>query len=140
MGGNNTIGKLLTPQNPTRDPYSQSGAYKFTCPDCNKAYVGQTGRRFSIRYKEHKTAFRNSNQNNSFAKNLNNSAHSFGPMVDIMHILQHHKKGPYLNTIERFHIRTESLTNNHLNDDHTIFPNPIFDILSRSNQPSTFFP
>jgi hypothetical protein len=75
---NNTIGKLLNPKNPTRDPYSQSGAYKLTCPDCNRAYVGQTGRQFSIRYKEHKTAFRNNNQNNSFAKHLNDSAHSFG--------------------------------------------------------------
>jgi hypothetical protein len=53
-------------------------AYKLTCPDCNRAYVGQTGRQFSIRYKEHKTAFRNNNQNNSFAKHLNDSAHSFG--------------------------------------------------------------
>jgi len=43
-----TIGNLLTHKNPTRDIYSQSGAYKLSCPDCNKTYVGQTGRRFSM--------------------------------------------------------------------------------------------
>jgi hypothetical protein len=102
--------------------------------------VGQTAKRFSIRYKEHKIAFRNNNHNYSFAKHLNDSAHSFGPMNDIMQIIQCHKKGPHLNTIERFHIHTESLTNNHLNDDHTIFPNPIFDILSRTDRPLTFLP
>jgi hypothetical protein len=54
-------------------------------------------------------------------------------MEVIMHILQHHNKGPHLNTIEKFHIHMESLTNNHLNDDRAIFPNPIFDVLSRPN-------
>jgi hypothetical protein len=131
----NTIGNLLTPQNPTRDPYSLSGAYELTCPDCNKAYVGQTGRRFSTRYKEHKTAFRNNNHNYRFAKHLNDSAHSFGLMNEIMQIIHSHKKGPHLNTIERFHIHIESIAYNHLNDDHTIFPNPIFDILSRTDWP-----
>ena len=39
----NTIGNLLTHENPTRDIYSQSGAYKLSCSNCNKAYIGQTG-------------------------------------------------------------------------------------------------
>jgi len=46
-----------------------------------------------------------------------------------------YRKGPHLNKIERFHIHAESIDNNHLNDDHTIFPNAIFDILLRSNRP-----
>ena len=50
-------------------------------------------------------------------------------MNEIMQVLQRHKKGPHLNTIERFHVRAESITNNHLNDNHTIFPNAIFDVL-----------
>ena len=80
----NTTENLLTHQNPPSDIYSQSGAYKLSCPDCNKAYVGQTGRRFSTRYKEHKTAFRNNNQTYSFAKHLNEEGHSLGPMNEIM--------------------------------------------------------
>jgi hypothetical protein len=131
----NTTGNLLTPQNPNPDIYTLSGAYKLTCPDCNKAYVGQTGRKFSARYKENKTAFRNNNHSYSFARHLNDTAHPFGPMKDVMQILQCHKKGPHLNTIERFHIHTESKVNNHLNDDHTIFPNAIFDALLKNHQP-----
>jgi hypothetical protein len=84
-----------------------------------------------MRYKEHKTAFQNNNLNYSFAIHLNDAAHSFGPMQ----ILHCHKKGPHLNTIERFHIYTESIANNYLNDEHTVFPNTIFDILSRTNHP-----
>jgi hypothetical protein len=131
----NTIGKLLTHKNPTQDLYSLLGAYKFICPDSNKAYVRQTGRRFPTRYKEYKTAFHNNNQTYSFTKHLNDAAHSFGPMNEIMQILHCHTKGPHLNTIERFHIHTESIANNQLNDYHTIFPNAIFDILSRTNRP-----
>jgi hypothetical protein len=50
-------------------------------------------------------------------------------------ILHCHKKGPHLNTIDRFHIHIELLANNQLNEDHAIFPNAIFDILSRTNYP-----
>jgi len=56
-------------------------------------------------------------------------------MNEIMQVLHHHKKGPHLNSIERFHIHAESITNNHLNDDQTIFPNAIFDVLLKTNRP-----
>jgi hypothetical protein len=39
----NTIEKLLTCRTQNQDTYKQSGAYKLTCPDCNKAYIGHTG-------------------------------------------------------------------------------------------------
>jgi hypothetical protein len=39
----NTIQRLLMPQHEPPDKYARSGAYKLVCPDCNKAYVGQTG-------------------------------------------------------------------------------------------------
>ena len=35
----NTIGNLLRLKNSTQDIYTLSGAYKLTCPNCNKAYV-----------------------------------------------------------------------------------------------------
>jgi len=56
-------------------------------------------------------------------------------MNEIMQVLHHHKKGPHLDTIERFHIHTESITNNHLNDDQIIFPNAIFDVLLKTHRP-----
>jgi hypothetical protein len=54
----NTIGTLLSHKNPNPDKFSLSGVYKLSCPDCNKAYVGQTGRRFATRFKGNEKAFR----------------------------------------------------------------------------------
>jgi hypothetical protein len=39
-----------------------------------------------------------------------------------MQILEYYKKGAHLNTLERFRIRIEHKANNHLNDEHRIFP------------------
>jgi hypothetical protein len=111
-----------------------SGIYKLICPDCHKTYVGQTGRQFLTRYKEHKAAFLNSSNTSSFAKHLSEEAHSFGPIND-MHIVHCHRKGPHLNTTERVHIHTEFAINNHLNDPQTMFLNAIFDTLLKSNRP-----
>jgi hypothetical protein len=51
---NNTIGRLLTPHKPPQGKFSLSGIYKLTCPECRKAYIGQTGRSFNVRYNKHK--------------------------------------------------------------------------------------
>jgi len=88
----NTIGKLLSHKNPNPNKFSLLGVYELTCPDCNKAYVGQTGRHFATRFKEHEKAFQNNSHTSSFAKHLNEEAHSFGPMNSIMQILHCHKK------------------------------------------------
>jgi hypothetical protein len=47
-----------------------SGIYKHMCPDFGKAYVGQTGRSFTERFKEHFLSFRNNNSTSEFAQNL----------------------------------------------------------------------
>ena len=117
--------------------FSSSGVYKLTCPDCHKAYVGQTGRQFYTRYKEHKSAFYHSSCTSNFAQHLHDNAHSFGPLDNIMQVLHQHKKGIHLNTIERFHIHIEHTAGNHLNDDHTIFPNRIFDTLIKPGTSSS---
>jgi hypothetical protein len=44
MRTNNTLHKLLMLKPQSLDKYSRSTAYKLTCPDCNNAYIGQTGR------------------------------------------------------------------------------------------------
>ena len=52
-----------------------------------------------------------------------------------MQILQRQNKGAYLNTIERYYIYAEFTKNNHLNDEHTISPNKIFETLLMPDQP-----
>ena len=112
--------------------HGKQGAYKLACPDCNKAYVGQTSRRFSIRYNKHRRAFHNNSQSSSFAQHF---THSFGLINNIMQILHHQKKGTHLNTIERFYIHKEHAACNHLIDEQSIFPNKIFDTLIKPIQP-----
>ena len=127
---NNTLDHLLRHKTPPPDKFTSSGVYKLTCPDCDKAYVGQTGRSFSKRYDEHRRAFHNNNSHNSnFARHLLENSHSFGPISNIMQVLHHQDKGAHLNTMENFYIHVEHATGKHLNDDHTIFPNRIFDTL-----------
>jgi len=46
-----------------------------------------------------------------------------------MNILQFHKKGSHLNTLERFHIHKDAASHSHLNDEHTMTPNRIFDTI-----------
>ena len=41
----------------------------------------------------------------------------------------------HLNTIERYYIYAEFTKNNHLNDEHNISPNKIFDALLEPHQP-----
>jgi len=130
-----TLANLLTQKDWGHDKYSLSAVYKLTCPDCHKAYVGQTGRQFSSRSKEHKTAWRNHSTTSNFAQHLIEEAHAFGPMNQIMEIVHYHKKGAHLNTLEKFHIHIESVKNNHLNDPQTIHPNAIFDALIKTDRP-----
>jgi hypothetical protein len=130
----NTVLKLLTPHYQTPDIYTQSGAYRLTCPDCNKGYIGQTRRNFTERYKEHKYAFRSNYHTSNYAKHVAEHAHSFGPFQDTMQILQLQSKGIHLNTIERFYTYSEFKKQTHLSDEHNISPYNIFDALLIPNK------
>jgi hypothetical protein len=112
-----------------KNKYAQPGAYRLSCPDCNKAYIGQTGRSCLERYKEHKYAFRTNYHNSNYEKHIAEYSHSFGPIQDTMQILQYQNKGIHLNTIERFYIYSEFTKHNHLNDEHIIASNKIFEAL-----------
>ena len=74
------------------------------CPDCNKAYVGQTDRSFKVRFEEHRNAFKTNSHISNFAKHLIEKSHSFNSIQNTMQILKCHGKGTHLNTIERYYI------------------------------------
>ncbi|CAK1596620.1 unnamed protein product [Parnassius mnemosyne] len=59
------------------DIRQKSGVYKLVCDECHAVYVGQTGRNFETRYKEHLAAYRNCNPDKShFAKHLLDTGHN----------------------------------------------------------------
>ena len=123
----------------THDKYTLSAEYKLTCPDCHKAYVGQTGRSFLERFNEHKSAFKTNSHTSNYAKHILEKSHSSGLIHNTMQILQYYGKSTHLNTIVRYYIYTEFTKNNHLNDEHNIFPIKIFDALLNptSHKPPT---
>jgi hypothetical protein len=83
----NNIQKLLMQKHEILDKYMRSGAYKLTCLDCNKAYIGHTGRSFAERYNEHKNAFKTNSLSSNYAKHILEQLHTFGPNHETMQIL-----------------------------------------------------
>jgi hypothetical protein len=49
-----------------------------------------------------------------------------------MHILQFHWRSIHMNTVERYYIYKEAMHDNHLNDQHTITRNKIFEKISNN--------
>ena len=123
---NNNLLRHLTPNPQPLDPLTRSGVYRLSCPDCSKAYIGQTGRDFRTRYNEHKRALQYNPHTSKYALHAATQQHTFGNIQEHMQILHTHNKGAHLNTIEKFYIFKEASTSNHLNDHHTVPNSKIF--------------
>ena len=75
-----------------QDAYSKSGVYKLTCSECNKQYIGQTGRSFRVRYKEHAREYNYATNKSNYAKHLLDTQHPLKPIDDCMTTLHTTKK------------------------------------------------
>jgi hypothetical protein len=125
----NSIGKLLRRNNKKHDEYENAGVYKLTCMDCPQYYIGQTGRTFNIRYKEHIRDIRNNNNNIGYAQHTSilNNTHEYGNIQDAMDILQITQKGRLMDTIKKYYIYKANREGITLNGTHTNNKNPIFE-------------
>jgi hypothetical protein len=65
-----TIGNILRQQCDQADEYDNSGVYQLECTDCGKQYIGQTGRSFKTRFKEHKRDYETNSTKSLSAKHL----------------------------------------------------------------------
>jgi hypothetical protein len=84
------------------------------CLDCPLKYIGQTGRTFKIRYKEHVQAIRNNNVNSGYSDHILNIGHTYGTVTDTTDIIKQGEKGKHLNTFEKYHIHKISENNLHV--------------------------
>lgn len=82
--------------------FLNSGVYKVTCNDCDRQYIGQTGRNFVIRYREHTTGV--SASKSVFGQHLLQNNHSEGPIQDNLKVLHNAPKGSLLNALEQIEI------------------------------------
>jgi hypothetical protein len=83
------------------------------CLDCPLRYIGQTGRTFKIKYKEHIQAIRINNANSGYSNHTSilNTGHTYGTITDTMNVIRNGRKGGYLNILEKYHIFKISKTN-----------------------------
>ena len=117
----------------------KSGVYKLLCNDCNGVYVGQTGRNFDIRYREHVAAYRNGHPEKShFAKHLIDTGHSLSDS-NTYNIIHCSDKGFRLSVLEQLEILKHKHNNTYtlLNDQTNLVQSPLLNIIvSRSTNTS----
>ena len=82
---------------------SCSGVYEIKCNNCNYIYIGKTERNFTIRFKEHMTAYNKGKTYSNVAAHMLNFGHSFN--IDNVKILHVQPRGSKLDLLEAFEIQ-----------------------------------
>jgi hypothetical protein len=127
---NNSLEQHLSITKHTGDIYDRCGVYKIKCLECGGAYIGQTGRKFRSRYKEHIRDIRSNKENTGYSHHILNTGHTYGTLEDTLQVVKIQNKGPHLNILERFHIYKESKTGLILNDTYIDQYNPLFELVT----------
>lgn len=99
---NSLLQKLKHTVGSPHNPFLRSGVYKLTCRDCHKIYIGQTGRNFKTRFKEHMIGA--SRDRSVFGQHLSQEKHSECEIEQDMKILHTAPKGILLDTLEQLEI------------------------------------
>jgi hypothetical protein len=96
------------------------------CLDWPLKYVGQTGRTFIVRYKEHIYAIRSNNSNSGYSNHILNTGHTNGKTTNTMDIIRTGRNDRHLNTLEKYRFYKISRNKLHINDTQIETHNPIF--------------
>lgn len=97
---NNNLGKLIKNNKSKPNKLTKSGVYLLECGSCPKMYIGQTGRSFKTRIKEHESSFLKNNNLSHYALHLNSEKHNFSKDFKILHTEKKSKKLNYLESME----------------------------------------
>jgi hypothetical protein len=100
------------------DKYNSSGIYLMKCLACPLKYIGQTGRTFNIRYKEHIHAVRTNNSNSGYSNHILNTGHTYGTITGTVDVIRTGRKGRRLNALEKYHMYKINRNKLHMNDTH----------------------
>jgi hypothetical protein len=103
------------------------------CMGCPLKYIGQMGRTFKTRYKEHIQAIRNNNGNSGYSKHMLNTGHTYRSVIDTMKVLKMQRKEMHLNTLERYYIYKMRKNGIQMKDTCIDTHNPIFKIIQEEN-------
>jgi hypothetical protein len=86
----NTIRNILR-LNTATDKYEKSGVYQMKCMSCSLKYIGQTGRSFNTRYKEHIRDIRSKNSKPGYSSHLLNTDHTYGSITDTVQVVRNER-------------------------------------------------
>jgi hypothetical protein len=75
---NTTIKNHLIPKKQITDIYKQCVVYQLKYNECPIRYIGQTGRMFKDRYREHIQAIRTNRQTSKYAQHILDAGHAYG--------------------------------------------------------------
>ena len=122
---NLTLGKLLFNSKDIYDDFQRSGVYEIKCKDCDCKYIGQTGRKFHVRMKEHRRDFINNDGTTGMVKHLIDENHwcDFDPQI--LHFID---KGLKLDFVEQFEIINSPADTKLCNDNMFLSPSPLLRI------------
>jgi len=128
----NTLRSLLVRNKDPINILENSGVYKLIC-ECGANYIGQTGRPFSLRYKEHLRCINNRPERSSFAAHLTSSGHTPSPSNPV--VLLSLPKGHKLNVAESIEIflHAQKDSNLNLNESFPNNQNPLLKVLLNPN-------
>jgi hypothetical protein len=134
----NTLGHWLKhkPANlkTNTEKYEACGMYNIKCRSCHSTYIGQTGRSFKTRFKEHVSDIVNNRSKTGYSHHILNKGHEWAHDINELEILEIKQKGSILNTLEKFHIFKGRKEHTLLNGIQSDVHNPIFEVIEKSNQ------
>lgn len=95
------------------------------CGSCGKIYIGQTGRAFWKRIKEHLDKFRLKSVGSNYASHLIDEGHSLNDKFEILHVCT---KGKKLDHLESMEINRQKHKNILLNDKKDLNFSPLLNL------------
>lgn len=135
----NKLEKILsTKKRNNGDKFNGTGVYKLNCSNCDKVYIGQTGRTFKTRFKEHLPKTKTNAQKSQFADHLVSFNHNIDNIESNMDILHKCSKGPMMDTLETYEIykSVKNIPDKVLNEKLKFNTNILFDRIQELSQPS----
>ena len=99
------------------------------CHTCQHLYIGQTGRRLKLRYKELKRYITTSNPQSAYAYLILSNIHEYGLMETTMTLLHIEQKGKRMNTLENYYIQLFYHQGKMIKEQNCKEINPLFEVV-----------
>lgn len=125
---NNNLGKFIKNNKSKTDKDQKSGVYKLLCGSCDKIYIGQTGRNFNKRIKEHRSSYIYEKEDSHYATHLNEENHNFNDNFILLH---NESKSYRLNLLESLEINKYKKTDKLLNDQKDLNSSPLLNLQNK---------